>query len=82
MNMYALACKEKFGKVPKEVSLFYLKDNKLVAYKPTEERANLEAQKARIKEIIASILKESFEPKGGFKECEWCDYEELCEGEK
>jgi len=82
VNMYALACQEKFKKIPKEVSLFYLRDNKLVTYNAADERVNMDAQKARIKEIIANILKEEFAPKGGFKECEWCDYGELCEGEK
>ena len=75
LSLYYLGCKEKFKKVPKKVSLYYLKYNqKLSATRRPEQLRDVE----RIVGQVASQIREKkFEPKKG-PLCPWCDYKEIC----
>ena len=37
LNLYCLAIKEMFGRLPQRASFYYIKDDKMVDYFPTEE---------------------------------------------
>jgi DNA helicase-2/ATP-dependent DNA helicase PcrA len=59
LNLYCLTIKEMFGKLPQRASFYYIKDNKMVDYFPTEE--TIGAFTESIKEIIALVCAELFE---------------------
>ncbi len=77
MNVYCLAVREKFGKLPQRASLFYVKHNKLVDYYPDEEYIN--AQQQRAEAMIDKILAESFEATPSYQACRYCDYVQICD---
>ena len=72
MNVYCLAVRDKFGKLPQRASLFYVKHDKLVDYYPDEESIN--AQQQRAEAMIEKILAESFESTPSYQTCKFCDY--------
>jgi DNA helicase-2/ATP-dependent DNA helicase PcrA len=76
LNLYSLAIKELFGKVPRRASFYYIRDNKMVDYYPTEETVGLFAETART--IIAAVCAERFDPTPGYQTCRNCDYADLC----
>jgi DNA helicase-2/ATP-dependent DNA helicase PcrA len=77
LNLYCLAVKEMFGKLPQRASFYYLKDNKMVDYFPTEETVGLFT--GSVKEIISAVCEEKFDPTPSFQTCRNCDYADLCE---
>ncbi len=77
LNLYCLAVKEMFGKLPQRASFYYIKDNKMVDYFPSEETVGLFAES--VKEIISSVCEEKFDPTPSFQTCRFCDYVDLCE---
>ena len=76
LNLYCLAIKEMFGKLPQRASFNYIKDNKMVDYFPTEETSG--AFTGSVKEIISSVCAEQFEATPSFQTCKFCDYADLC----
>jgi DNA helicase-2/ATP-dependent DNA helicase PcrA len=76
LNLYCLAVREMFGKLPKRASFYYIKDNKMVDYVPTEETVGTFAES--VKEIISSVCAERFEAKPSYQACRFCDYVDLC----
>ena len=77
LNLYCLAIKEMYGKLPQRASFYYIKDNKMVDYFPTEE--TIGAFTESVKEIISSVCAERFEATASFQTCKFCDYADLCE---
>jgi len=76
LNLYALAIRELYGKLPEKATLLYLKDNNPVVYEPTE--ASLRAFTESMEQMIGRILAGEFPAQPGYKQCEWCPYGDLC----
>jgi hypothetical protein len=68
--------KEMVGKLPQRASFYYIKDDKMVDYYPTEETVGLFAETA--KTIIAAVCSERFDPTPAYQTCRFCDYADLC----
>jgi CRISPR/Cas system-associated exonuclease Cas4 (RecB family) len=66
-----------FGKLPKRASFYYIKDDKMVDYVPTEETVGAFAETA--KSIINAVCTERFSPTPSYQACRFCDYADLCE---
>jgi DNA helicase-2/ATP-dependent DNA helicase PcrA len=77
LNLYSLAIKELFGKLPKRASFYYIKDDKMVDYFPTEETVGAFAETATT--IISAVCAERFDPTPAYQTCRFCDYADLCE---
>jgi len=77
LNLYCLAVKEMFGKLPKRACFYYIKENKMVDYFPTEETVGAFAETA--KSIISAVCAERFDPTPAYQTCRFCDYADLCE---
>ena len=77
LNLYCLAVKEMFGKLPQRASFYYIKENKMVDYFPTEETVGAFAETA--KSIISAVCAERFDPTPAYQTCRFCDYADLCE---
>jgi len=77
LNLYCLAIREMFGKLPQRASFYFIKDNKMVDYFPTEETVSVFADS--VKEIISAVCEEKFDPAPSFQTCRFCDYADLCE---
>lgn len=80
MNLYCLGVRELYGKLPTRASLYYVKDDKMVDYFPTEE--TIAAFTDTAKSIITAVCNEQFPPTPGFQNCKYCDYADLCEGKE
>jgi DNA helicase-2/ATP-dependent DNA helicase PcrA len=76
LNLYSLAIKEMFGKLPQRASFYYIRDNKMVDYYPTEETVGAFAETA--KSIISAVCAERFDPTPSYQTCRFCDYADLC----
>jgi len=79
LNLYAMAIRELYGKLPERATLFYLRDDKCIDYAPTEE--SIAAFARSLEEMLGKILAGEFPATPGFKTCDWCPYGGLC-GEK
>ncbi len=77
LNLYAMAIRKMYGKLPERASLFYLTDNKLVDYLPTEE--SIAAFSTNLEDMLQKILAGEFPPQPDFMRCGWCPYGDLCE---
>jgi len=77
LNLYSLAIREMFGKLPQRASFYYIRDNRMVDYFPTEETVGLFAETA--KSIISAVCAERFGPTPSYQTCRFCDYADLCE---
>lgn len=77
LNLYALAIRELYGKLPERATLFYLKDNKLIDYLPTKE--SIRAFSQNIEQMIGKILAGEFPAQPDYPRCGRCPYGDLCE---
>ncbi len=77
LNIYAKAVEKLKGELPAKVSLFYLESGKVVEYAVT--KGSVDAATESIKEMIAKILSENFEPTPSYGVCNWCDYQSICD---
>jgi len=77
LNLYALAIKEMFGKLPERATLLYLKDNNPINYQPTEDSVVAFAE--NLEQMLAKILAGEFPAQPDFMRCGWCPYGDLCE---
>jgi len=80
MNTYCLAIRELYGRLPVRASLYYVRDDKMVDYYPTEE--SIAAFEKTVEEIIAAVCAERFDPAASFQGCRFCDYADLCEAKE
>ena len=76
LNLYAMAVKELYGTLPERATLFYLKDNKVVDYGPTEDSVGAFIQ--TLEQMIASIEAGEFPARPDYRRCGWCPYGDLC----
>jgi CRISPR/Cas system-associated exonuclease Cas4 (RecB family) len=77
LYIYALACKELFGKYPKEIGLWYLVFNNIK--KINFDEKILTEIKKEIYELILEIEKGIFYPKPSKFNCTYCDFFEVCD---
>jgi DNA helicase-2/ATP-dependent DNA helicase PcrA len=77
LNMYALAVQALYGELPERTTLFFIRDNKIVDYLPTE--SSIAAFSVILEEMVKGITSEQFPPLPDFQICKWCPYGDLCE---
>ncbi len=77
MNVYCLAILEKFGRMPKQASFFYVKHDKHVYYIPDD--SSLGSQRQRLSKLIDDVLSERFHETPAYQTCRSCSYGDLCE---
>ena len=71
-----MAIRELYGKLPERATLFYLRDNKLVDYLPTEE--SIAAFGGILEKLVAGITAGNFPAQPDRMQCSWCPYGALC----
>ena len=79
-NIYALGVLELCKKLPKKVSLFYLKDDKIVSHHIEEKSLN--SFKDQLSDTIDSIFNEEFDAIPESYKCSRCDYAVICDAKK
>jgi len=77
MNLYSLAIRELYGKLPVKASLYYLSPNKTFDYNPTVE--SIGTFENRVVNLINAVCAEEFSPTPDYQTCKWCDYKDFCE---
>ncbi len=77
LNLYAMAIREIFGELPERASLFYLADNRIIDYLPTEE--SIRTFSKSLEEMFGCIQAGEFPARPDYMRCQWCPYENLCE---
>ena len=77
MNLYSLAIRELYGKLPERASLCYLGLDRTYDYTPTPE--TIGAFEDRVANLIRAVCAEEFPPKPDYQTCTWCDYSDFCE---
>jgi len=75
MTIYTMAATEALKIKPDILSFYYVESGTKLSTKRTKKQ--VEAQKKIIREVAEEIKEGNFEPKPG-KDCEWCDYKEIC----
>jgi len=76
LNLYSLAVLERYGVLPERSTLYYIKDDRQVDYRPTE--ASIQAFREMLAGMVGRICEEVFPAMPGYG-CRWCDYRSLCE---
>lgn len=77
MNIYSLAIRDLYGKLPVRASLYYLTPNKTYDYTPTAE--TIGAFEVRALRLINAVCTEEFSPTPDYQTCKWCEYKDFCE---
>jgi DNA helicase-2/ATP-dependent DNA helicase PcrA len=77
MNLYSLAIRELYGKLPVKASLYYLAPNKTYDYHPSVE--TIGTFEERVVNLINAVVSEEFSPTPDYQICKWCDYKDFCE---
>ncbi len=79
LNLYCMAIKEKYGKLPKRASFFYVEKpdgEQMFDYKVDPAKVN------EVKEILEGYVKSiqniEFDPTPGEFTCRFCDYSDIC----
>jgi len=75
LGIYALAGRELWGALPKELVIYNLEDNSEVSSRRTEKA--LAALEAKVKDVAEGISAGEFYEKPGFH-CRWCDFRNVC----
>jgi len=75
MTIYTMAATEALKIKPDILSFYYVESGTKLSTKRTKKQ--VDAEKKIIKEVAEEIKEGNFEPKPG-KDCEWCDYKEIC----
>lgn len=76
LAIYAMAYKERTGRLPERVELRFLESGLTGRYQITEE--DIEKVKGKIKEVSSGIKKEDFEARPAFQACQFCLYSHIC----
>jgi len=77
LNMYALAVEAKYGKLPKNASLYYLKHDKQIQYEIDTEQ--ISKMKTYFEETVKSILEEKFKATPSHDSCRICPFQSICD---
>lgn len=80
LYVYALAAKERFGRFPKKVGLWYLIHDKIAQIDFNER--SLDEVKSQIVELVKGIENKQFNPKTSFFACKFCDFNNICPQKK
>ena len=75
LSIYALAAQVAWGHHAEKLVLYNLGDQSEI--ETTRKTVEIEAARAKITEVAASIAAGDFQAKPG-RHCDWCDYRELC----
>ena len=76
LNIYAMAIREMYGKLPERATLFYLADNNPVDYPPTDQ--TIAAFSTNLEALLGKILAGEFPAQPDYMRCGWCPYGDLC----
>jgi len=76
MDIYSLAYKLTFGKMPEAVQLYFLESGLIGETKKKEE--HLEKIEEEIKDVAEGIRSQNFEAKPRYRACYWCAYNQIC----
>jgi RecB family exonuclease len=85
LDIYYMACQEKWRRDPKQLSIYYLaarEDGKIcprkVSFSPGTERIErIKFLRRLVNDVARGIRRKDFRPKAG-PLCNWCDYKALC----
>lgn len=80
VNIYAMAVRQLYGKLPVTASLFYLKDKKTITY-PIVMRQDIQDHQNMLCEMTAKIQQGMFTPVSPSGKCRGCPYRKLCNGD-
>ncbi|MBI3615942.1 MAG: ATP-dependent helicase [Candidatus Omnitrophica bacterium] len=76
LQLYALACREVLGLVPKRLSLYFLRSGEKLSFEQTPE--TLESTRSQVQEIVREIRSGDFSPTPSLMKCRRCDFRNLC----
>ncbi|MFH1855845.1 MAG: ATP-dependent DNA helicase [Candidatus Omnitrophota bacterium] len=76
MDIYALACKFMYDKLPAAVSLYFLESG--VRGEAVKKENDLEKAVEKIKEVSIGIRQQRFSAEPKYNACEWCAYCQIC----
>lgn len=76
LSIYALAYKEKSGKLPNRVELHFLESGLLGKAEKTQDDLNKVIEK--IKEVSCLIREQDFEARPAYQACHYCAYNQIC----
>ena len=77
MNVYGLAVRDRFRKLPQRATFFYVNHGKTVDIFPEQEQ--IHRQKAALSAMINAVLDECFPELPNYQTCRSCSYQDLCE---
>jgi DNA helicase-2/ATP-dependent DNA helicase PcrA len=80
MNAYSLAVQAIYGKLPATATLLYVRNEKPIVYKITEN--DVQQSEQEIGSLVNGILSEQFEPTPSYQTCKFCDYWNICEAKE
>ena len=76
LGLYALAYREKRGRLPDRVELHFLESGLIGGAKKTDGDINNVLEK--IKEVSGGIRRQDFEAKPAYLACQYCPYSQIC----
>ncbi|RPJ52276.1 MAG: Dna2/Cas4 domain-containing protein, partial [Methanobacteriota archaeon] len=77
MNTYCLAVRALYGALPVRAVLYFLKENRVVAYSPDEQ--SIARFEARAVAMMDAIQAGRFAATPNYAACRHCDYKDLCD---
>ncbi|KQC04283.1 MAG: hypothetical protein APR53_00065 [Methanoculleus sp. SDB] len=77
LNLYCLAVRDRYGKLPRRASFLFLNGNKCVDYFPDDESIELFGRK--LSGMIGAICAGEFPATPSYSACRFCDYTPLCD---
>lgn len=77
MNLYPLAVKDLYGKLPEKSSLYYIAKNLIIDNEIISK--NVMDVKSKLERVVESILKEEFAPEHEKGACRNCNFKSICD---
>jgi DNA helicase-2/ATP-dependent DNA helicase PcrA len=75
LALYSAAFRDRYGKLPDEAVLHFIKDGLIGSVVPTDKLVESALEEAR--EVIRGVSEQKFDPTPGHH-CNWCAYEKIC----
>ncbi len=76
LNLYSMAVRQIYGRLPERATLFAIRDGAAISYYPTE--GTVSAFTARLADLLERIRSGEFPPTPSQSRCRGCDYASLC----
>lgn len=76
LDLYALACKNVFGKLPRRVELHFLESG-IVGSRPVQEE-NIEKLVETVRKVAEGIRGQNFSAAPAYQACVYCAYSQVC----